>query len=158
MNEFIHERFLGKGSFGTVILVRRRADNQLYALKQISLANLPKEDREAQLTEIRILSQIYHPNVLQMYEAFVADGKINMVLEYSALGDLDGEIQLHVRRREPCSERRIWEVLLQVLAALRLLHSQQVLYRDLKQQNIMCFADGVVKLADFGVAKVLRPG
>ena len=56
MNEFIHERFLGKGSFGTVILVRRRTDNQLYALKQISLTNLPKDDREAQLTEIRILS------------------------------------------------------------------------------------------------------
>ncbi|KAH0571945.1 Kinase, NEK [Spironucleus salmonicida] len=158
MQNFQVTKYLGKGSYGGVVLAKRTQDNNLYAIKQIKIKSLSNEDRESQLTEIRILASIFHPNILSLYEAFAENGTLHMVLEYAQGGDLDKEIEKVTKSRQKFSEDRIWAIMLQILAGLRVLHENGVLHRDIKGQNVLCFGNGVVKLADFGVSKILKKG
>ncbi|CAL6073244.1 Kinase [Hexamita inflata] len=155
-------KFLGKGSYGQVKLVRRISDQQMYALKEINVSAMKPRDREDQLNEIRILASIYHPNVLAYYEAFLQDGKLNIVTEYADSGDLDAEIAAHAKSKKRFSEQQIWSILLQCLNGLKSIHQQGILHRDIKGQNILKFkntfneSQPIYKLADFGVSKVLH--
>ena len=73
MNDFFIEKILGRGSFGSVYLVRRKQDQKIYALKTVTFEKLNKRDQENSLNEVRILASINHPNVIGYKEAFWDD-------------------------------------------------------------------------------------
>ena len=75
MDDFKIEKVLGKGSFGSVYLVRRKEDNRIYALKSVILEKLNKKEQQNSVNEVRILASVNHPNVIGYKEVFWDDSQ-----------------------------------------------------------------------------------
>ncbi|CAG9310350.1 unnamed protein product [Blepharisma stoltei] len=151
---------LGEGAYSTVSLVKRKDDGQMYALKKVKLGPLkPKEKRNA-LTEVRILASIAHPNVISYKEAFIDEESesLCLVMEYADSGDLYQRICYYQKKGRYMSENFVWNVLIQLLRGLKVLHELDVLHRDLKSANVFLNKDGTVKLGDMNVSKVAKQG
>ncbi|KAI5304485.1 hypothetical protein KEM56_006451 [Ascosphaera pollenicola] len=129
---------LGKGAFGSVYRALNWGSGQTVAVKQIRLADLPK-------TELRV---IMHPNIVK-YHGFVKSAEtLNIILEYCENGSLHS-ISKNFGR---FPENLVSLYMSQVLHGLLYLHEQGVIHRDIKGANILTTKEGLVKLADFGVA------
>eukprot|EP00191_Tetraselmis_sp_GSL018_P018627 CAMPEP_0177591260 /NCGR_PEP_ID=MMETSP0419_2-20121207/7897_1 /TAXON_ID=582737 /ORGANISM="Tetraselmis sp., Strain GSL018" /LENGTH=724 /DNA_ID=CAMNT_0019081979 /DNA_START=126 /DNA_END=2300 /DNA_ORIENTATION=+ len=143
---------LGRGSQGSVILVKRKSDNLKYCIKRIFIDDTVSSYRAEVLNEIQILSKLGHPNITKYYGSFIEDGVLNVVMEYADNGSLFQHIQ---RARHPLSEAQIVKFFVQLLLALQHLHSKNILHRDIKTKNIFVTKRMQVKLGDFGLAKML---
>jgi NIMA (never in mitosis gene a)-related kinase len=113
MENLIKEKNLGKGSFGSVFLVRRKTDHQLYALKQVQLSKADFSDRNRALNEVRILASIRHPNIIRFKESFFNSDNttLNIVTEYADRGDLSMKIQIQKKNNMRIPEDDIWKAL-----------------------------------------------
>jgi serine/threonine-protein kinase len=100
--------------------------------------------------EIDVLSQLNHPNIVRFYEAGFQDGVYYYVMEF--VEGRNFEELLHEQKRLPWKE--VLDAALQICPALKHAHDRGIIHRDLKPPNLMRAADGVVKLTDFGIAKV----
>lgn len=149
---------LGKGTYGTVHLVRQAATGRLYAQKQFRKASLTVHKRliEQTKTERVILESINrHPFVVKLYYAFQDHEKLYLILEYAEGGELF--THLATERMFP-EETAAFYMAEMVLALEHLHHTVGVLYRDLKPENCLLDADGHLLLTDFGLSKVAVPG
>jgi eukaryotic-like serine/threonine-protein kinase len=147
------ERPLGQGGMGSVWLARRsdgRYEGQV-AVKFLNLALLARGGAERFRREGVVLAKLTHPNIARLIDAGVAaGGQPYLVLEY-----IDGEpIDVWCDTRALDVPSRI-RLLLDVLSAVAHAHTNLVLHRDLKPNNILVTRDGQVKLLDFGIAKLL---
>ncbi|CAH0520642.1 unnamed protein product [Peronospora belbahrii] len=143
-------RMIGKGSFGTVLLVRKKHSSQLFAIKILSKpAIVRKQQVEHTRTERRVLASVSHPFVVCLHYAFQTKDKLYFVLDYCPGGDLF----FHLSRCGCFPEAMAKFYTAEIVLALIHLHEQGIVYRDLKPENIMLDVDGHVKLADFGLAK-----
>jgi eukaryotic-like serine/threonine-protein kinase len=146
-------RQIGQGGMGAVYLAER-ADGEFekqVAVKLLPLGLSTGAARERFLAERQILAQLEHPGIARLLDAGIAeDGTPFFVLEY-----VEGEpIDRYCERRSLGIEGRI-DLFLQVCAAVEYAHRNLVVHRDLKPGNILVTPEGVVKLLDFGIAKVL---
>lgn len=64
-------RFTGEGSFGSVDLVKRKTDGELYALKKVKILTMPERDRQNALNEVRLMASVKHPNIIEYKESFI---------------------------------------------------------------------------------------
>jgi len=151
---------LGKGAFGTVVLVKRREDGNIYAIKRVKISQLNKKEQENSLNEVRILASISHPNIIGYKEAFFDDDSktLNMVMEYADDGDLENKIQKHIKNKTNVSENELWSYLIQMIQGLKSLHDNKIMHRDLKSANVFILKNGVLKLGDLNVSKVVKMG
>jgi len=152
---------LGTGGFGKVFMVARltgKEKGKIYAMKVLKKAALVRNKETKELereinvhakTEKDVLKSIQHPFIVDFYHAFKAGGKVYLVMEYLAGGELFMQLQ---------NERMLMEdtaifYLSQILLAVAHLHDAGIIYRDLKPENIMLDRQGHVKLTDFGCIK-----
>ena len=149
-------REIGHGGMGTVYL-GRRADGMFRHEVAIKLTRWPVPDEEAGRrfsAERSILASLKHPNIVTLLDGGVtATGHPYLITEY-----VEGEpLTLFVRRgRLPLDARlRLFQ---HVCAGVHVAHQHGIVHRDLKPANILVTPDGVPKILDFGVAKVLQPG
>ena len=151
---------LGEGTYSSVFKVRRKADQQIYALKQVKLQALNDKERSNALNEVRLLASVKHPNVVAYKEAFFdqAGNALCLVMELADAGDLYERILEYQKRGRYMSEGFIWHLAGQVARGLQACHELMVLHRDLKSANVFLWRDGQVKLGDFNVAKVAKEG
>ena len=159
IKDFKKEKIIGKGSFGSVYLVRRIADNQIYALKTVILDKLNKKEQENSVNEVRILASINHPNVIGYKEAFWEDktSSLNIVMEYANDGDLQSKIIKMRNEGGFFKESLIWEYSIQMIEGLKALHDKKIMHRDLKSANIFLFKENhQCKLGDMNVSKVIK--
>ena len=157
MNDFKIEKILGKGSFSTVFLVTRKADNQIYALKSVYMDKLKKKEQENSVNEVRILASINHPNVIGYKEAFWDDfaKTLNIVMEYASDGDLQTKIQEMKKSNGFFNENIIWLFSIQMIEGLKALHDKKIMHRDLKSANIF-LKKNMCKIGDMNVSKVIK--
>ncbi|OMJ77152.1 hypothetical protein SteCoe_23335 [Stentor coeruleus] len=160
LKDFEIQNKLGEGAFSSVYKVVRKADNQIYALKQVKLTGLSLKEKENALNEIRILASFDHPHIIGFKEAFLDDSLslICIVMELAEGGDLLNLINSHKKSKTRIPEYEIWEILNQCAQALQSLHSNKILHRDLKSANIFLTANKIVKLGDLNVSKVVKGG
>nr|XP_034838054.1 serine/threonine-protein kinase 10 [Maniola hyperantus] len=138
---------LGDGAFGKVYKAQHKVTGQLAAAKMCVLDN---EDDLADFTvEIDILSEVRHPNVVELHEAYFIDNKLWMLLEYCDGGALDSVMS---ELEKGLNESQIAYVCREMCRGLQFLHSRRVIHRDLKAGNVLATMLGGVKLADFGVS------
>jgi len=159
VRDFKKEKILGKGSFGSVYLVRRRQDNKIYALKTVILEKLNKKEQENSVNEVRILASVNHPNVIGYKEAFWDDEKssLNIVMEYADDGDLHSKIEKMKKEGGCFKEPIIWSYAIQMIEGLKALHDMKIMHRDLKSANIFLVKDKhQCKLGDMNVSKVIK--
>lgn len=147
-------RCLGKGTYGTVLLVKQRATGKLYAQKQFKKASLVVHKKliEQTKTERQILESVNrHPFVVKLYYAFQDQEKLYLILEYGQ----GGELFTHLNTEKMFSETVAAFYMAEMLLAISHLHDNLgVVYRDLKPENCLLDADGHLLLTDFGLSKV----
>lgn len=152
---FETKKLLGSGSSGNVFLVAARDTGELFAMKVIPKASLTSspECRRHALDE-RLVMEVTrpHPFVLPLRYAFQSPRKLYMVMEYAAGGDLYSFLR---RRGRSLGEAATRFVLAELVLGLEHLHSSAVVYRDLKLENILLTSSGHVRIADFGLSKLL---
>jgi len=92
--DFTIDHKLGSGAFSEVYRVKRKSDNQLYALKKVRMMKLSEKEKENALNEVRILASIRHPNIAGYKEAFFEEqtNALCIVMEYCDNGDLQSKI------------------------------------------------------------------
>lgn len=142
---------LGAGAFGTVSKVIDESTSTEYALKDITCQS-PQMYNDA-LKEIQTLYRISHENVIKIIGADYGYDGVNthifILTEYCAGGNLNE------RLNQTSSEQMNFTWMRQAAAGLAYLHSQNVIHRDLKPDNVLLTATEDIKLADFGLAKEL---
>lgn len=149
-------RELGRGGMGTVYLADRDDEqyNRRVAIKVVRSGPLDGELSRLFLLERRILGSLEHPNIARLYNAgFTADDTPWFAMEYVAGRRIDEWCD---GRRLPVRERLA--LFDQVCAGVEYAHQNLVVHRDLKPGNILVRDDGVVKLLDFGIARLVRTG
>ena len=159
MNDFYIEKIIGRGSFGSVYLVRRKIDQKIYALKTVTFEKLNKRDQENSLNEVRILASINHPNVIGYKEAFWDDtgSSLNIVMEYADDGDLETKIVKMRKEGGMFNESLIWSYSIQMIEGLKALHDKKIMHRDIKSANIFLVKDKhQCKIGDMNVSKVIK--
>ena len=146
-------RVLGRGSYGAAVLVRRRADGRRFVMKEVDVSHMGAREREASELEARVLQNLRHPNVVRCHSSFLARRKLCIVMEWCQEGDLYG--LLKKQRGQLLDEDRVLDLFVQTALAIKHCHDRKLLHRDIKSQNIFLAKGGIVKVGDFGVAKVL---
>ncbi|RPD54428.1 kinase-like protein [Lentinus tigrinus ALCF2SS1-7] len=157
---------LGKGSFATVMKALHKEEGKWYAVKMIQANKLRRGLSNASLNgvesndkannfarEINILERLQHKNICQLKEVFFESYNINLVLEWVPGGDLLD----YILKRNGLPELEAQYLTYQICDALAYVHSQGIAHRDLKPENVLLTDDNppVVKVADFGLAKVI---
>ena len=158
LNDFIIMKLLGKGSFGSVYLVKRKKDDQIYAMKRINLPKSPSNEKEAALNEIRLLASLSHPNVIGYKETFcdISTGDLCIVMEYGDGGDLAKRIEYNKSHHLLFEENMIWKWFIQLLNGLIFLRSHHIMHRDLKSANVFLMKNNIVKIGDLNVSKLSK--
>ena len=148
-------KMLGKGYFGRVYLVEKKDTKDLYALKVISKLDIIKRDFIQHLKDEKsIMESIKHPFVLSLDYAFASPSYVFFAMKFMQ----GGELYHHLRKKVRFSEADARFYACQVLLGLEYLHSQKILYRDMKPENILLDSTGNACLADFGISKKLEEG
>ena len=158
LNDFVIMKLLGKGSFGSVFLVKRKKDDQIYAMKRINLPKSPMSEKEAALNEIRLLASLSHPNIIGYKETFcdISTGDLCIVMEYGDGGDLAKRIQFNKTNHLLFEENMIWKWIIQLLNGVVFLHSHHIMHRDLKSANIFLKKNNIIKIGDLNVSKLSK--
>ena len=148
---------LGQGGFSKVYKVRRKIDNQIYAMKKVQITNLSEKQKFNSLNEIRVLASIKSKYIVNYKEAFLdpKDSSLCLVMEFADKGDLSKRIEEQKKRRKYFNERDIWRVFIQLIKGLKSLHDLNIIHRDIKSSNIFLFSDGTAKLGDLNVCKII---
>ncbi|KAK4986455.1 Protein kinase of the Mitotic Exit Network [Elasticomyces elasticus] len=139
---------LGKGAFGSVYRALNWGTGETVAVKQVRLADLPKSELRVIMLEIDLLKNLNHPNIVK-YHGFVKSAEsLYIILEYCE----NGSLHSICKNFGKFPENLVALYMSQVLHGLLYLHEQGVIHRDIKGANILTTKEGLVKLADFGVA------
>ena len=156
LSNYIIEKQLGKGTYGVVYKVKKKDDNKIYVLKQISLIGLTQEQKADVKLEAQVLSKIKSKYVVQYYDSFEEDGKLNIIMEYCDSGDLNDFIEKHKQTKHLLSENIVWKIFIKITLGLADIHKLKILHRDLKSLNIFLKKDEDIRVGDLGVAKILN--
>jgi NIMA (never in mitosis gene a)-related kinase len=149
-------KVLGKGSYGSALLVELKANPiKKFVVKEIAIGHLKPAEQKAAKSEADVLHQMSHSNITMYVESFVEGSKLYIVMEHADGGDLTAAIQRRKQLSKRYPEEELMRIFVQICLALKHVHDQNILHRDLKSQNIFLTQQGVVKLGDFGIAKVL---
>ncbi|XP_058109429.1 serine/threonine-protein kinase ATG1c-like isoform X2 [Magnolia sinica] len=156
LGDYIVGRQIGSGSFSIVWHGRHRIDGTEVAIKEIVMERLNAKLRDSLLSEIRILKNIDHPNIIRLHDIIENSGKIHLVLEYCRGGDLS----MYIQRRGSVPEVSAKYFMQQLAAGLQVLRENNLIHRDLKPQNLLLATNddhSLLKIADFGFARSLQP-
>lgn len=149
-NDFNILKVIGKGSFGKVLLVSKKDTGHLYAMKVLKKDALVKRNQvQHTKAERRILRTCDSPFIVRMHFAFQSADKLYLVLDYLP----GGELFFHLKRERRFEEERVRLYAAELVLALEHLHARDIVYRDLKPENVLLDPGGHVCLTDFGLSK-----
>ena len=141
---------LGSGGMGEVYLAQDTRLDRLVALKILPDYFVSDDDRMRRFQrEARAVSALNHPNILTLHEVGELDGVHFIATEF-----IDGQTIRELIAAGPLSLTEVLEISVQVAAALSAAHASGIVHRDIKPENIMRRGDGLVKVLDFGIAKL----
>ncbi|KOM34342.1 hypothetical protein LR48_Vigan02g049200 [Vigna angularis] len=141
---------VGEGSFGKVYKGRRKHTGQTVAMKFIMKHGKTEKDIHNLRQEIEILRKLKHENIIQMLDSFESPQEFCVVTEFA-----QGEL-FEILEDDKClPEGQVQAIAKQLVKALHYLHSNRIIHRDMKPQNILIGAGSVVKLCDFGFARAM---
>lgn len=152
MDEFRPVSVLGRGHFGKVILAEYRNTKEFFALKALKKAEIIARDEvESLMSEKRIfevINSMRHPFLVNLFACFQTNEHVIFVMEYACGGDL----MMHIHTDVFTEPRTVFYAGCVVLG-LQYLHEHNIVYRDLKLDNLLLDKEGFLKIADFGLCK-----
>ncbi|XP_024014907.1 MAP3K epsilon protein kinase 1 isoform X2 [Eutrema salsugineum] len=153
-NKYMLGDEIGKGAYGRVYIGLDLENGDFVAIKQVSLENIVQEDLNTIMQEIDLLKNLNHKNIVKYLGSLKTKTHLHIILEYVENGSLANIIKPN--KFGPFPESLVTLYIAQVLEGLVYLHEQGVIHRDIKGANILTTKEGLVKLADFGVATKLN--
>jgi len=150
LDSFKKLKVLGVGALAKVFLVKQKENSKLYAMKVIDKTHLAKnpDDFNNTLTEIRIL-QNSCPFLVNLKYSFQSQGTIYLIIDYLGGGDLS----YHLTKLKRLPANVVQFISAELVLALEYLHTHNIMYRDLKPQNILFDTDGHVVLVDYNLSR-----
>ncbi|XP_033627587.1 cyclin-dependent kinase-like 1 isoform X2 [Asterias rubens] len=157
---------IGEGSYGVVFKCRNRDTEEIVAIKRFVESEDDPSIKKIALREIRMLKQLKHRNLVNLLEVFRRKRKLHLVFEYcekTLLNSLDeyakGKLIEHQGTLGGMPEERVKKWINQLLEAVKFCHDHNCIHRDVKPENILITKDDMLKLCDFGFARILTgPG
>ncbi|EGD72874.1 AGC/SGK protein kinase [Salpingoeca rosetta] len=151
VDDFEMLKVVGHGSFGKVLLSRHKATRRLYAVKVLNKDIILKHNESKHVMSERnvLLGNVKHPFLVGLHFSFQTKKKLYFVLDYVN----GGELFFHLQREKRFAPLRAQFYAAEITSALGFLHDINIIYRDLKPENVLFDAEGHVKLTDFGLCK-----
>src|SRR5882762_9143239 len=144
---------LGAGGMGEVYLAEDTRLARKVALKILPVDVAADRNRMNRFVqEAKSASALNHPNILTIYEVEEIDS-VNLI----ATEFIDGETLRERMRNAPMKLGEVLDVAAQIAGALAAAHAAGIVHRDIKPENVMLRRDGIVKVLDFGLAKLAEP-
>ncbi|KAJ7944399.1 Protein kinase [Quillaja saponaria] len=148
-------KLIGCGTFGSVYVATNRETGALCAMKEVEL--FPDDPKSTECIkqleqEIKVLSHLKHPNIVQYFGSEIVEDRFYIYLEYVHPGSINKYVREHFGAMNESVVRSFTR---HILSGLAYLHSKKTIHRDIKGANLLVDSAGVVKLADFGMAKHL---
>ncbi|KAK2947870.1 putative G2-specific protein kinase nim-1 [Blattamonas nauphoetae] len=153
-NDYTFLRKIGQGAYGRVYLAIQKRTNRTFVVKTMEC--MCDEEAEDASKEIGLLSSLHSPLIVGFEESFVHKESVFIVMEYCDSGDAGQLIRRYRKENKLIPESKILDIFTHITFALRELHKQKVLHRDIKSENVYLTTPGVAKLGDFGVSRNLR--
>jgi len=147
---------VGTGSYGKCYLCKNSKEQKV-VLKAINITNMSNKEKKDAINEVQVLASLRHPYIIQYRESFIDGGYLCIVMDYCETGDLYSLIQKTKASKMNFNEDRILRWFSQLALAIKYMHENHILHRDLKSQNLFLkFPDGRLKIGDFGISKILE--
>lgn len=143
-------KVLGKGTFGKVMMVKEKKTGKIFAMKLLRKdVILEKGEVEHTLTENRVLQSAKHPFLTELKYSFQTTDRLVFVMEYVK----GGELFYHLSKEKRFSVARSRFYAAEMTLALKYLHENKIIYRDMKLENLLLDEHGHIKITDFGLCK-----
>ena len=150
MENYIILEMIGEGAFGKVYKGQRKCTNQIVAIKKIMKKGKKEKELKNLRQEIDILHRLYHENIIQCLDSFETNSEFCLVTELAT-----GQLYEIIQEDKKLPEKQIKEIALQLTSALFYLHNNNIIHRDIKPQNVLISASGIIKICDFGFARAI---
>ena len=145
---------LGEGGMGMVYKAQDLKLDRPVAIKFLPPhLSVSRENKERFMREAKIVAGLNHPNLLHIYDIDEQDGRLFFVMEFIAGQTLRSHIaNFKFGENIPLHQAINWTI--QVAQGLRVAHEKNIIHRDIKPENIMMTKDGLLKIMDFGIARL----
>ena len=149
-------RLLGKGAFGKVNLCLHVLTGRLVAIKSINKEKIINDRQKQKIRlETKIMKRLSKSNnIVKIFETYETKKHICIVMEYICAGDLLNYIKKRNKLQEPVAKF----IFKQIILALKFIHENNIVHRDIKLDNILIDLDNNIKICDFGVSKIINKG
>ena len=146
---------IGQGMYGKVYKALNKFENKFYAIKTMNFKNITPKERLNIETEINLLQELKHPNIVLYKESFIDENQnLNIVTTFCEGGDLYQKI--FKSQKTYFQEKEIINALIQLLLGLSYIHDKKIVHRDIKTKNIFIQNENTLRIGDFGIAKIFN--
>jgi cyclin-dependent kinase 1 len=151
LTDYVKIEKIGEGTYGVVYKGKNKITNQLVALKKIRLENDEEGVPSTAIREISLLRELQHPNIVSLLDVLMQENKLYLVFEFLSM-----DLKKYMETLPP---NKMLETILvksylhQITQGILFCHQRRTMHRDLKPQNLLIDKNGVIKLADFGLAR-----
>ncbi|XP_067122441.1 LOW QUALITY PROTEIN: cyclin-dependent kinase 1-like [Centruroides vittatus] len=151
MEDYIKIEKIGEGTYGVVYKGKNRRTGQLVALKKIRLESEDEGVPSTAIREISLLKELNHSNIVRLQDVLMQENRLYLVFEYLSM-DLKKYLD-SIPTGQYMDKMLVKSYLHQILRAMLYCHRRRILHRDLKPQNLLIDQKGMIKIADFGLAR-----
>ena len=153
LNFYLYGRLIGQGAFGKVNIGLNILTGRVVAIKSFNKKTLNKngDNMKKILYETNLMKKLNHPNVTKILEMFEDDEYILIAMEYINGGNLFS----FVKKRRKLSEKTAKFLFRQIILGIKHIHSQKIVHRDIKLENILIDLNNNIKICDFGIGRIL---
>ncbi|KAJ3015559.1 Cyclin-dependent kinase 2, partial [Thoreauomyces humboldtii] len=144
---------VGEGTYGVVYKARNRETGEIVALKKVKLETEDEGVPSTAIREISLLKELEHPNCVRLFDIVHTDLKLYLIFEFLDLDLKKYMDSADVQAQHGLSQPLIKSYMYQLIKGIMYCHSRRILHRDLKPQNLLIDQQGVLKIADFGLAR-----
>jgi len=149
-DDFLILKVIGRGSFGKVYLVRKKDTGIAYAMKILKKDQLIKKNLLIKTQAERdILEKVKNKYIVGLHFAFQTETKLYFIIDFLN----GGELFTYLRKEQRFNEHRARIYSAEIIDAIGCLHTNGIIYRDLKPENVLLDKDGHIRITDFGLSK-----
>ncbi|KAF0297284.1 Cyclin-dependent kinase 1 [Amphibalanus amphitrite] len=150
IDDFVKLEKIGEGTYGVVYKAQHKTTGSIVAMKKIRLETEEEGVPSTAIREISLLRELVHPNIVSLEDVLMQEKKLYLVFEFLSM---DLKKYMDTLGSKQMDKQLVKSYTYQITQGILFCHQRRILHRDLKPQNLLIDRDGVIKIADFGLAR-----